>query len=127
MHECAKAKLQAQRPAGTTMPHHEGKGAAAEGHPKLAKHGHEFWGFSSKFFLPEPRRFHLGMLHIMVVTCNRYEFITVSIPKRLRDGRFIFKPLYGGFRSETATWIQKYMTVTPERTPASVGKCPLHI
>jgi hypothetical protein len=30
---------------------------------------------------------------------NRYKFVTVSIPKRLCDGRFT---------SETATWIQKW-------------------
>jgi hypothetical protein len=32
----------------------------------------------------------------MVVTCSRYKFITVSLPRRLRNGRFA---------SETATWI----------------------
>jgi hypothetical protein len=34
----------------------------------------------------------------MAVTYERYKFVTVSLPKRLRNGRFT---------SETATWIQK--------------------
>jgi hypothetical protein len=36
----------------------------------------------------------------MAVTYNRYKFVTVSFPKRFRNGRFT---------SETATWIQKYL------------------
>jgi hypothetical protein len=36
----------------------------------------------------------------MTVTYIRYEFVTVSLPKRFRNGRFT---------SETATWIQKYL------------------
>jgi hypothetical protein len=39
----------------------------------------------------------------MAITCSRYDFATVSLPKRFRNGRFS-----GGFRSETATWIQKH-------------------
>ena len=35
----------------------------------------------------------------MAVTYSRYKFVTVSLPKRFRNGRFT---------SETATWIQKY-------------------
>jgi hypothetical protein len=38
----------------------------------------------------------------MAVTYSRYKFVTVSLPKRF------LKPPCGGFRSETATWIQKY-------------------
>jgi hypothetical protein len=36
----------------------------------------------------------------MAVTYSRYKFVTVSLPKRFRNGRFT---------SETATWIQKYL------------------
>jgi hypothetical protein len=36
----------------------------------------------------------------MAVTYGRYKFVTVSLPKRFRNGRFT---------SETATWIQKYL------------------
>jgi hypothetical protein len=48
----------------------------------------------------------------MVVPYNRYKFVAVSIPKRLRNGRFNFETAVrraacGGFRSEIATWIQK--------------------
>jgi hypothetical protein len=32
---------------------------------------------------------------VMIVTYNRYKFVTVSLPKRFRDGRFT---------SETAAW-----------------------
>jgi hypothetical protein len=35
----------------------------------------------------------------MAFTYSRYKFVTVSLPKRFRNGRFT---------SETATWIQKY-------------------
>jgi hypothetical protein len=35
----------------------------------------------------------------MAVAYNRYKFVTVSLPKRFRNGRFT---------SETATWIQKW-------------------
>ena len=35
----------------------------------------------------------------MAVAYSRYKFVTVSLPKRFRNGRFT---------SETATWIQKY-------------------
>jgi hypothetical protein len=35
----------------------------------------------------------------MVVARSRYKILTVSLPKRLRNGRFT---------SETATWIQKW-------------------
>jgi hypothetical protein len=37
------------------------------------------------------------------VTFNRYGFVTVSIPKRFRNGRF---------NSETATWIQKWFKIS---------------
>jgi hypothetical protein len=37
----------------------------------------------------------------MAVTYNRHKFLTVSLLIRLRNGGF-----YGGFRSETVTWIQ---------------------
>jgi hypothetical protein len=36
----------------------------------------------------------------MAVTRSRNKLVTVSLPKRLRDGRFI---------SETATWTQKWL------------------
>ena len=36
----------------------------------------------------------------MAVTYSRYKFVTVSLPKRFRNGRF---------NSETATWIQKWL------------------
>jgi hypothetical protein len=36
----------------------------------------------------------------MAAAYSRYKFVTVSIPERFRNGRF---------RSETATWIQKYL------------------
>ena len=39
----------------------------------------------------------------MAVACDRYKFVTVSLPKRLRDGRFT---------SETATWIQKWFKIS---------------
>jgi hypothetical protein len=41
----------------------------------------------------------------MAVTYNRYKykFVTVSLPKRLRNGRFA---------SETATWIQKWLKIS---------------
>jgi hypothetical protein len=35
--------------------------------------------------------------------------VTDSLPKQLRDGRFNSETDYGGFRSETATWIQKLL------------------
>jgi hypothetical protein len=40
---------------------------------------------------------------VMAVTHNRYKFVTVSLPKRPRNGRF---------RSEAATWIQKWFKVS---------------
>jgi hypothetical protein len=45
-----------------------------------------------------------------------YKFITISLLKRLliRNGRFsLLKPPYGSFsfRSETATWIQKWLEI----------------
>jgi hypothetical protein len=39
----------------------------------------------------------------MAVTHNRYKFVTVSLPKRLRNGRFT---------SETAPWIQKWFKIS---------------
>jgi hypothetical protein len=39
----------------------------------------------------------------MAVACNRYKFVTVSPPKRLRNG---------GFNSETTTWIQKRFKIS---------------
>jgi hypothetical protein len=42
----------------------------------------------------------------MAVTYNRYKCVTVSLPKRLRNGRFI---------SETATWIQKRLKLETTR------------
>jgi hypothetical protein len=44
---------------------------------------------------PERKIFRWGM----AVSFNRYKFTTVSI----------LKPPFGGFRSETVTWIQKYL------------------
>jgi hypothetical protein len=37
-----------------------------------------------------------------------YKYLTASLPKRLRNGRSTSEIAvqYGGFRSETATWIQ---------------------
>jgi hypothetical protein len=43
----------------------------------------------------------------MAVTYSRYKFVTVSLPKRFRNGRFTYETA-GGLRSETATWIQKW-------------------
>jgi hypothetical protein len=37
------------------------------------------------------------------VTYNRYKFVTVSLPKRLRNSQFA---------SETATWIQKWFKIS---------------
>jgi hypothetical protein len=46
----------------------------------------------------------------MAVTYSRYyRFLTASLPKRFRNGRFNFETAVGGFRSETATWIQKWL------------------
>jgi hypothetical protein len=39
----------------------------------------------------------------MAVTHNRYKFVTVSLPKRLHNGRLT---------SETATWIQKWFKIS---------------
>jgi hypothetical protein len=39
----------------------------------------------------------------MAVACNLYECVTVSLPKRPRNGRYA---------SETATWIQKWFKKT---------------
>jgi hypothetical protein len=39
----------------------------------------------------------------MAVTCDRYKFITVSFPERLRNVRFA---------SETATWIQEWLGIS---------------
>ena len=44
----------------------------------------------------------------MAVTHNRYKFVTVSLPERFRNGSLLKMPC-GGFRSETATWIQKHL------------------
>jgi hypothetical protein len=40
----------------------------------------------------------------MAVTYSRYKFVTVSLPTAV----LLLEPPCGGFRSETATWIQKY-------------------
>jgi hypothetical protein len=40
----------------------------------------------------------------MAVAYSRYKFVTVSLPKRFRNGRFT---------SENATWIQKYFKKNP--------------
>jgi hypothetical protein len=46
------------------------------------------------------------------VTHGRYKFITVSLLKRFRNGRFTsLVPRCGGFRSETAAWIQKWFKI----------------
>jgi hypothetical protein len=37
----------------------------------------------------------------MAVAYSRYKFVTISLPKRFPNGRFT---------SETATWIQNYLT-----------------
>jgi hypothetical protein len=39
----------------------------------------------------------------MAVTCSRYKFVTASLLKRFRNGRFT---------SETATWIQKWFKMS---------------
>jgi hypothetical protein len=39
----------------------------------------------------------------MAVAYNRYKFVTVSLPKRLCNGRF---------RSETASWTQKWFKIS---------------
>jgi hypothetical protein len=39
---------------------------------------------------------------VMAVIFSRYKFVTVSLPKRLRNG---------SFTSETATWIQKWFKI----------------
>jgi hypothetical protein len=44
----------------------------------------------------------------MAVTYNRYNFLTASLPKRLRNGRFTSETAVRRFRSETTTWVQKW-------------------
>jgi hypothetical protein len=44
----------------------------------------------------------------MAVTYNRYKFVTVSLPKRFRNGRFTSETAVRRFEIETATWIQKW-------------------
>jgi hypothetical protein len=39
----------------------------------------------------------------VAVTYSRYKFVTVSLPKWFRIGRFTSETAGGGFRSETAT------------------------
>jgi hypothetical protein len=48
----------------------------------------------------------------MAVTYNRYKFVTVSLSKRLAAS--LLKTPYGGFRSETASWIQKWFEISVE-------------
>ena len=44
---------------------------------------------------------------VMAITYNRYNFLTVSLLERLRNGHFTSKTAARHFRSETVTWIQK--------------------
>jgi hypothetical protein len=45
---------------------------------------------------------------------NRYKFVAVSLPRRLRNGRFNSETAVRRFRSETATWIQKWFKISVE-------------
>jgi hypothetical protein len=48
----------------------------------------------------------------MAVAHNRCKFSTVSLPKRPRGGGFISETAERRFRSETATWIQKWFKIS---------------
>jgi hypothetical protein len=50
----------------------------------------------------------------MAVKYSRYKFVTVFLPIRLLHvtAVSILKPPCGEFRSETATWIQKYFEIS---------------
>jgi hypothetical protein len=52
----------------------------------------------------------------MAVTYDRYKFVTVSLPKRFRNGRAAVSEA----KRETATWIQKYFK-NPLELPESSG------
>jgi hypothetical protein len=45
----------------------------------------------------------------MAVTYGRYKFVTVHFRNGFVTAVSLLKPLGGGFRIETATWIQKYL------------------
>ena len=62
----------------------------------------------------QPRPFHKRHIRAggcvrwgMAVAWNRYKCVAVSLPERLRNGRFTSKTAVWVFRSEIATWIQK--------------------
>jgi hypothetical protein len=57
----------------------------------------------------------------MAVAHDRYKIITVSLLKRFRNDRFVSEP-FGGFRSETATWIQEW-----QKNPTGTSKKALDI
>jgi hypothetical protein len=50
----------------------------------------------------------------MAVKYDCYKFVTVSLLKRFRNGRFAPETAGGGFRSKTATWIQKWFKKSVE-------------
>jgi hypothetical protein len=54
--------------------------------------------FFSFFFVPPITA------HLPTTTSARYKFVAVALLKWLRNGRFTC-----GFRSETTTWIQKWL------------------
>jgi hypothetical protein len=66
--------------------------------------------------MPQRASASIGNHGGMAVTYNRYKFVTVSLLKPPRNGRFNF----GGFRSKTATWIQKWFK-NPLELPESSG------
>jgi hypothetical protein len=45
----------------------------------------------------------------MAVTYGRYKFVTIPLPKGFVTAVSLLKPPCGSFRSETATWIQKWL------------------
>jgi hypothetical protein len=66
---------------------------------------------------PRPlHNFYTRPLGMAIMYHSRYKFLTFSLPKRLRNGRFASESAVrpcAGFRSETATWTQKWFKMSP--------------